>query len=205
MVMKRFSGLSITLILLISGCSTFKYQDRGPTSVATPTISELIPLFTSSDPNARVHAAALAGNYWDDPDKAILLPYLVDALSGPDYSDRGGRKEFAAQSIRELGLYDENAFVIFISWVNSNSGSSGELLQAIQAMEEFPNQAVDAQPGLIVLLENGDAHVIQAAIRLLSLIGKTYSIPAIMKIAISDNPPWIRRDALCIKRSKSNT
>lgn len=184
-------------MLLTYGCTSSSAVPSTPTEVPTPSIDELIVMFSSSNHNDRVRAAYEAGYYWDQPNKAVLLPYLVDALSGPDYSDRGGRKEFAAQSIRDFELYDKTAFDIFISWVNEGSASNGELLQAIEALKVFPKDAKEAKPGLIRLLDNDDPHIKQAAIQLLSLIGEKDAIPSILKVALSDGEKnWVRQDAL---------
>ncbi len=195
--MKAYSKILIFLLLLIYGCTSSSAIQSTPTEEPTPSIDELIVMFSSSNHNDRVHAAYEAGYYWDQPNKAVLLPYLVDALSGPDYSDRGGRKEFAAHSIRAFELYDETAFNIFISWVNEGAGSDGELLAAIQALNAFPNKAAEAKAGLIKSLDNDNPHIKQAAIQLLSLIGGKDAIPFILKVALSnEDKNWVRQDAL---------
>jgi hypothetical protein len=126
-----------------------------------------------------------------------LLPYLVDALSGPDYSERGGRKEFAAQSIRVFEIYDKTAYDIFISWINEGSASDGEMLQAVYVLQVFPDHATAAKPGLVRLLDNDNSHTKQAAIQLLSLIGEKDTIPSILRVALSEeNENWVRQDAL---------
>lgn len=195
--MKYFSKILVFLLFLTYGCTTSSVLQVTPTEEPTPSIDELITMFSSPDHNDRVHASYESMYYSDDPNKAILLPYLVDALSGPDYSDRGGRKEFAAQSIREFGIYDKTAFTIFISWINGGSASDGELLQAIQALQVFPDRAAEAKPGLIRLLDNDNSHIKQAAIQLLSLIGEKDVIPSILKVALSEEDEnWVRQDAL---------
>lgn len=195
--MKHYSKLLVFLLLLTYGCTTSSAIQLTPTEEPTPSIDELIEMFASPDHNDRVRAAAESMFYSGDPNKTILLPYLVDALSGPDYSDRGGRKEFAAQSIREFEIYDETAFHIFIAWINDGPASDGELLQAIQALQVFPERAVEAKPGLIRLLDNDNAHTKQASIRLLSLIGEKDAIPSILKVALSqEDKGWVRQDAL---------
>ena len=181
-------------MLLFCGCSS---GNNFIISTPTPTINELVTLFSSEDHNDRVHAAYQAGLYRDTPEKEMLLPYLVDALSGPDLSDRGGRKEFAAQSIRYLGIYDETAYQIFISWINDGKATNGEILQAILALQEFPNTPEVAKPGLIRALNNDDNHVKQAAIELLSAFDDKDVIPSILSIALSDKEEsWVRQDAL---------
>lgn len=185
------------LLLLTYGCTTSSSIHNTPTEEPTPSIDELIVMFSSPDHNDRVRAAYEAVYYSEDPNREILLPYLVSALSGPDYSDRGGRKAFAAQSIREFEIYDETAFSIFISWVNGDSASDSELLQALQALQVFPDRATEAKPGLTNLLGNGDSHVKQAALELLSLIGEADAIPSILELAVSEEEEsWVRRDAL---------
>jgi hypothetical protein len=195
--MKNSSKILIILLLVTYGCSTSGAVQSTPTEEPTPSIEELIVMFSSPDHNDRVHAAYEAMYHSDDPNKTILLPYLVEALSGPDYSDRGGRKEFAAQSIREFKIYDETAYNIFVSWINEGSASDGEILQAIYALQVFPERATKAKPGLIRLLDNDHSHVKQAAIQLLSLIGEKDAIPSILKVALSqEDKGWIRQDAL---------
>jgi HEAT repeat protein len=196
--MKPHKIVMILALGFICGCSSLSPSRTFPTEIPTPTIDELIGKFSSPDHNERVHAAYEAMFYSDDPRKTILLPYLVEALSGPDLSDRGGRKAFAAQSIREFELYDDTAFNIFIAWVNEGNATEGELLQAIQALQVFPDRAIDAKPGLIILLEkDSDTLVKKATIELLVLMGEKNVIPSILQVALSDKDElWVRQEAL---------
>jgi HEAT repeat protein len=163
----------------------------------TPTISELMTMFSSPDHNERVSAASYAGWYWDHPDKALLVPYLVDALSGPDDSDRGGRRVFAVQSIRQIGIYNEQAVQILISWVNEGTCIPDECIQAMYALELFSDYASEATPGIIDILKTGARHERQAAIQALASIGDPVAVTPILSTALSEGEEdWIRQDAL---------
>src|SRR5688572_28315556 len=104
--MNIYSKVILSVSLLAYGCNPQRVGQTLPTEEPTPSVDELIGMFESPNHNDRVDAAYDAGYYEDDGNKVILLPYLVDALSGPDFSDRGGRKEFATQSIRMFEVYD---------------------------------------------------------------------------------------------------
>ncbi len=75
-VMKAYSKILVFLLLLTYGCTSSSAIQSTPTEEPTPSIDELIVMFSSSNHNDRVRAAYEAGYYWDQPNKAVLLSYL---------------------------------------------------------------------------------------------------------------------------------
>lgn len=191
------------LAWLVTACSFAPALSR-PTPWPTPTMSELIAGFSSPEPSERAHAAKWAGFYYDHPDKALLVPYLVEALSDPECGERGfSVRGYAAQSIRMLGIYDERAIKILISWLDEGGYSGEELLQGIGALEAFSGYAADATPGLIrVMMDSSltmdpfQRHVREAAARTLGAIGDPTAVPYLLSVFLTaDEQSWVRKSA----------
>lgn len=181
----------------ISACS-FLPVWYTPTPWPTPSMSELISDFSSPDVHERAGAANWAGSYSDHPSKALLVPYLVEALSDPDNEVR----TFAASSIRRLGIYDERAIETLISWLDEEGHSGEELVQAITVLEVFASYASDATPGLIHVMMTPPyrspyyRQVREAATRALVAIRDPLAVPYLLSILLStDEQSWVRKSA----------
>lgn len=170
----------------------------GPTATPfpTPTVSELIEGFSSLDPDERATAAAVAHWYWDHPDKGLLIPHLTKALSDscPDV------RMFAASSIGALGVYDQKAIDILISWLDEEERhTNDELIQGIGTLQVFANHASKAIPGLVRIMMNpssDDPHLRLAAVHALRAIGDPVAVPYLLSILMSgDVEEWVRKDA----------
>lgn len=198
-------GPNLTHLLLVltilaavgSGCANGSKQfNPTPTSFSTPTIQELISGFNSQDPNERMHAANGTIFYSDhsEAEKAQLIPYLVKTLNGPNDDDRKNTHAVAADFIGALGVYDEQAIEILISWVNEfNHGIEAEV-QAIQTLEVFAEHAQDAVPGLIRALTFPSPHLQIAGTNTLGAIGDPVAIPYMLSVILSPNEPFLRRE-----------
>lgn len=167
-----------------------------PTPWPTPTVNELISGFSSIDPDERVAAAADASWYRDHPDKDLLIPHLVEALSD-DYPDV---RMFAAQSIGSLGVYDRKAVDTFVSWLSEEEKhTNDELIEGIGALRVFSDHASDATPGLVRMMMNPpsyDPHVRLGAVRALRAIQDPAAVPYLLSILVSEDvEDWIRKDA----------
>lgn len=165
-----------------------------PTPWSTRTVKELIEGFSSTDAAERAFAAGSGTSYYNHPDKALLIPYLVEALSDPDTEVR----MFAANSIRVLGIYDEQAVETLISWLDEEGHSRDELGQGIQALEAFAKHASGATPGLVRVMMNppsNDPGIRQATVYTLAAIGDPVAVPYIAAIFLSlDEQSWLHRD-----------
>lgn len=171
-----------------------------PTPWPTPSMSELVSWFSSPDADERAHAVHWAGSYYNHPDKALLVPYLVEALSDSESGERGYRvRAYAAQSIRSLGIYDKRAIEILISWLDEEGLTGEELIQGITTLEAFACYASDATPGLIRVMMSPPSHphhVRQAAARALGAIGDPVAVPYLLLVLLSDDEEvWVRRSA----------
>ncbi len=189
---------SIFLIGSATAC-TFVPSLR-PTPWATPTVEEMISGFSSPDVDERVHAVNRAGFYGDHLDKALLIPYLVESLLDAEYGGGGTSvRTFAAQSIGMLGIYDERAIKILISWLDDGSVVHGEeLIYGIQTLKVFASYASDATPGLIRVMMNPPSshrpHVQQAAVHTLGAIGDPVAVPYLLSVFLSaDEQSWVRK------------
>ncbi len=200
---------AILFLILLVGCTLWILSScvpwthtNGSKPQATPSIPELVSDFSSTDVNQHANAAYWAGFYYDHPNKSILVPYLVDALQEPDCGESCSRvRAAAAQSIRQLGIYDKQAVEILISWLTESRHSEDELLQSVQTLEVFSKYASDATPGLIDVLtkqqnfspENYQIRV--AAANALSKIGDPSAVPYLISIVLSSNEPsWVRKN-----------
>jgi HEAT repeat protein len=168
----------------------------------TPRIEELIPKFSSPDIETRYRAAYDARHYYDDPDKARLIPYLVDALQESDNTWNGHRvREYAAFSLGRLEVYDSRAVEILTSWLTEPRQSGAELIQGIYVLGVFSDHAANATPGLIRLISDvgpyhPNDHTRAAAIGTLSAIGDPVAVPYLLKIFVSaDELSWVRKIA----------
>lgn len=170
-------------------------------SQPTPSINDLIVGFSSTDVNERAQAADQAGYYYDHPDKAKLVPYLVVALQEPDCGwDCSRVRAFAAQSIGQLEIYDEKAVEILISWLTESGHSDDELIQAIHTIEVFVMYAPDSTTDLIYVMTEPRPmspsyhHIQAAAANTLSKIGNPAAVPYLLSIILSSNEPdWVRK------------
>jgi hypothetical protein len=189
--------VSIFLIWSVTACS-FVPALHSPTPWPTPSFSEVIAGFSSPDANERVYAADWAGFYHDHPDKMLLIPYLVEALSDPacgerDFSVRG----YAAQSLRGLGIYNERAIEILVSWLDEEGLTGDELIQGIYTLEAFAGYASDATPGLIRVMMNPPSQphrIRQATARALSAISDPGAVPYLLLVFLSnDEETWVRK------------
>jgi hypothetical protein len=170
-------------------------------SQPTPSINSLIVGFSSSDVKEHAQAANQAGYYYDRPDKAKLVPYLVVALQEPDCGwDCSRVRAFAAQSIGQLEIYDEQAVEILISWLIEPGHSDDELIQAIHTIEVFVMYAPDSTTGLIYVMTEPRPmsplyhHIQAAAANTLSKIGNPAAVPYLLSIVLSSKEPdWVRK------------
>jgi HEAT repeat protein len=159
----------------------------------------MISDFSSSDVDDRASAAASAGSYYDHPDKYVLVPYLVEALLDVEYGGGGTSvRMHAADSIGRLGIYDERAIKILISWLDDESVRGAELLEGIHTLEVFADHASDATPGLIRVMMNPppsySPHIQQAAVRALGAIGDPVAVPYLLSVFLSEyEQSWVRK------------
>lgn len=167
-----------------------------PTPEPTPTVSELIKGFSSTDPDERATAAAIAHWYWDHPDKALLVPHLTKALSDSSSDVR----MFAASSIASLEVYNQKAVDTLISWLDEEERHTNEeLIQGIGALEVFADHASDATPELVHMMMNPpshDPHIRLVAVSALRAIRDPAAVPYLLSILVSEDvEDWIRKDA----------
>src|SRR6266545_995374 len=139
MIKKRFliNILVGYAVVFFSSCTPLQ-SIHTPTSSPMPTISNLIDSFSSSNVTERANAAYQAGFFRNDPNKDVLIPYLVTALQEPDCGwDCSRVRVAAAQSIRYLEIYNDQAIEILTSWLTEAGHSDDELIQAVQTIGFF--------------------------------------------------------------------
>ena len=205
-------GLLIGITAGFVSCSSIQ-NIRDPESAPTPTIDDLINSFSSSDASERANAAQQAALYYDNPNKQVLLPYLIAALQESNCGwDCSRVRAMAAQSIRYLGIYDAQAIEILTSWLTEPGHSDEELIQSIQTLGSFSSHASDATPGLVRLMTEMPSSSPQyfqirvASANTLSKIGDTDAIPYLISMILSSTEPeWVRKDtAIALARYGSS-
>jgi HEAT repeat protein len=162
--------------------------------------NKLIDGFSSTNVDERAQAANQAG-FYNQPDKATLIPYLIIALQEPDCGwDCSRVRAAAAQSVGQLGIYNKEAVNILISWLTEAGHSEDELIQAIQTINVFAKYAPDSTAGLVYIMMNPPKaspqyHQIQvAAANSLSKIGNPAAVQYLLSIILSPNEPdWVRK------------
>ncbi len=186
LLLRLISGVLMGLVL---GCVTASRVT--PTPRPRPTIDELIELFASADDLERVEAASQAGFYKNHPDAERLVPYLVAALTDPE----SRVCIFAAQSIRQLGIYDAEAIEILISWLDGYAPSSDAQIQAIGTLAVFAEQSSGAVPGLIRILlqEPPWSQGRSVATHALAAIGDPVAVPYLLALSLSSSEEWLRK------------
>lgn len=193
--MRTLHLTGLVCLLIMSACTSFGgVPHPQPTLMVTPSLNTLFEQFSSPDPIERANAANSAGYYSDHSDKALLVPYLVTALSDSDERVR----TFAASSIGDIAIYDEQAVRTMIRWLDEKGHSTDELTQAMRAIETFAGYIMDTPPGLIeIMLEEQSSTTLRIdAMCALSALGDPVAIPYLLEVfSHEDEEAWIRARA----------
>jgi HEAT repeat protein len=188
-------------VWFVSSCTSLQ-NINNPESSSTPTLNDLIDGFSSSDVNDRANAAYQAGFYQNHQDKEMLIPYLVIALQEPDCGwDCSRVRAAAAQSIRYLQIYNDQAIEILITWLTESGHSDDELVQSIQTIGFFAKYASDATPGLIHIMTETPSSSPQyyqirtAAADSVSRIGDPAAVPYLLSmLLLPSEPNWVQKN-----------
>ena len=200
-LLRLFLWVSILISGILLSCTL---REPAIQQTSDPDINLIIDEISSIDHSVRANAVHQVGLYSDHPDKEIFLPFLVQALEEPDCGWECSRiRAFAAQSIRDLAIFDDRATKILLTWLVEPGHSEDEIIQAIYALDSFIVLGYEFGPvdNLIsVLSESMELSPMDNQIRIeaantLSRAQEKRAIPYLISIVIAaEEPSWVRRE-----------